>query len=141
MRDHRTVFPLDQMAYVLGVSKSNYYNFINRPISLRVFENEKLLKRTKDIFKESGDTYSSRRIHAELIEQGYSCSRPRVARLMKVHAIQVKMYKKFKKTNKQSDKPYHKGQDLIQRDFSALTPNTRWVADITFGAISNNSYF
>ncbi len=137
MRDHRTVFSLDQMAYVLGVSKSGYYDFIKRPIGLRARENEELLKKAKDIFKESSDTYGSPRIHAELIDQGYPCSRPKVARLMKAHAIQAKMYKKFKKTTKQSEKPYHKGQDLIQRDFSAPTPNARWVADITFVSISS----
>lgn len=137
MRDHRTLFSVEQMAYILGASKSGYYDFIKRPSSIRVCENEALLEKAQDIFKESNDTYGSPRVHAELMAQGYCCSRPRIARLMKAHGIQAKMYKKFKKTTKQSNKPYYKGQDLLQRDFSAPAPNTRWVADISYIAVNN----
>lgn len=51
---------------------------------------------------------------------------------MKAHSIQAKMYRKFKKTTKQSKQPYYRGQDLVQRNFTTLRPNKIWVADISF---------
>lgn len=132
MRDHRSLFSLEQMARTLGVSRSGYYNFIKRPPSARELENEKLIKKIKAIFEESYETYGSPRIHAELQEEGIFCSRRRVARLMKHHNIQAKMYKKFVKTTKRSKNSSYPTQDLVQQDFSTALPNTVWVADISF---------
>ena len=137
MKNHNTYFCIDQMARVLGVSKSGYYDFINRSPSNRVIYNEELRGKIQTIFAESYKTYGSPRVHAALIEQGYNCSRPRVARLMYAHKIQAKMYKKFKKTTIQSAKPYHRGEDLLQQNFTALVPNSVWVADISYIAVNN----
>jgi putative transposase len=131
MKNHSTYFPADQMATVLGVSRSGYYNFINRFPSKRAIYNKELFEKIQAIFVQSYNTYGSPRIHAELLEQGYNCSRPRVARLMQDNKIQAKMYKKFKKTTVQSQAPYHRGEDLVQQNFTAAAPNSIWVADIS----------
>lgn len=131
MKDYSTYFCVNQMAKVLGVSKNGYYDFVKRTPSLRARYNEELTHKIMGIFIGSYETYGSPRIHAELIEQGYNCSRPRVARLMRENKIQAKMYKKFKKTTRQSDKAYHRGEDLVQQKFSAPAPNSIWIADIS----------
>ncbi len=100
MKDHHLYFSVDQMAQVLGVSKSGYYDFLKRKPSSRNQYNQGLANKIKEIFMDSFETYGSPRIHADLVEQGYSCSRPRVARLMRAYGLQAKMYKKFKKTTK-----------------------------------------
>lgn len=125
------------MARALGVSRSGYYDFINRASSKRNLYNKELIHKIKTIFAESNEIYGSPRIHAELAEQRYSCSRPKVARLMQAAGIAAKMYKKFKKTTRQSDKPYHRGEDLIKQRFSAASPNTIWVADISYIPVNN----
>jgi putative transposase len=56
---------------------------------------------------------------------------------MKAYGIQAKMYKKFRKTTRQSDKPYHRGEDLVKQNFSASTPNSVWVADISYIPVNN----
>lgn len=137
MKDHCRFFSVEQMAHVLKVSKSGYYNFLKRPPSSRSSRQEEVLEKIKDIFKESFETYGSPRVHAELISQGYKISRPCVARLMKTHGIQAKMHKRFKKTTQQSDKPYKKGKDLVERQFSASKPNELWVADISYIPLKN----
>jgi len=137
MKKQSSYFNVDQMAEVLGVSKSGYYDFINRSPSKRAIYNEELINKIRTIFAESYETYGSPRVHAELLELGYNCSRPRVARLMHAHKIQAKMYKKFKKTTIQSDKPYHRGEDLVQQNFTSLVPNSVWVADISYIAVNN----
>lgn len=137
MKDQRNIFSLEQMARVLGVSRSGYYDFIKRPPSARELENEKLTRKIRSIFEASHETYGSPRVHAELLEEGISCSRKRVARLMKQNNIQAKMYKKFVKTTKRSEKSFYSTQDLIQQNFSTPMPNTVWVADISFIRINN----
>ncbi len=137
MRNHKSFFSLEQMAHILGVSRSGYYDFIKRLPSARELENEKLIKKIKTIFEESFETYGSPRIHAELLEERVPCSRRKVARLMKQNNLQAKMYKKFVKTTKRSKKSFYPTQDLVQQDFSPALPNTIWVADISFVWVSN----
>jgi transposase InsO family protein len=123
-------FSKGQMAKVLGVSLSGYYDFAKRLPSARTLENRKLLKHIHHIHEQSYQTYGSPRIHAALKDLGYSCSRQRVARLMKVHQIQAKMVKRknYKKPNTHSA-DY---QDLLYRNYTVNQPKTGWVADITY---------
>lgn len=137
MRNHSNYFCIDQMARTLEASRSGYYSFISRTPGKRALYNGKLLGKIKIISSESSQTYGSPRVHAELEQQGYKCSRPRVARLMRVNGIKAKTYKKFKKTTRQSDKPYHRGEDLVKQNFSVPSPNSIWVADISYIPINN----
>lgn len=137
MKNHSSYFCLDKMAQVLSVSRSGYYKSITRPLSKRAIYNEELVCKIKTIFAESNETYGSPRIHAELLEQGFACSRIRAARLMQANKIQAKMYRKFKKTTKQSDKPYHRGEDLLRQNFFISSPNKIWIADISYISINN----
>lgn len=136
MKNQKDLFSLDQMAKILGVSRSGYYDFIKRSPSKRELENAETIKRIRSIFEESRETYGSPRIHAELCEQGSPCSRRKIARLMKNNDIQAKMYRKFVKTTKRSEKTPYPPQDLIQQNFYSSLPNRVWVADITFIAIN-----
>ncbi len=124
------------MAEVLGVSRSGYYDFIKRSPSKRGLENEETVKRIRSIFEESRETYGSPRIHAELSAQRNTCSRVKVARLMKKNDIQAKMYRRFVKTTKRSENISRPTQDLVQQSFYSPLPNRVLVADITFIAIN-----
>lgn len=124
------------MAKILGVSRSGYYDFIKRSPSKRELENAETIKRIRSIFEESRETYGSPRIHVELCEQGSACSRRKIARLMKNNDIQAKMYRKFVKITKRSEKTPYPPQDLVQQNFYSSLPNRVWVADITFIAIN-----
>ena len=76
--------------------------------------------------------YGSPRIHAELKANGETCSRNRVASLMKKNGIMAKMSKRFKVTTRQAAKPSFVAPDLIQQNFKAYEPNEAWVSDITY---------
>ena len=132
MKQHVEHFPVGTMAAVLGVSKSGYYRFLQAKPSPRSQANHQLLERIKQIHQNSYETYGSPRIHAELLSMGESCSRQRVARLMRAEKIMAKMQKRFKKTTQQSGNPHFVGDDLIRQDFTATLPNEAWVSDITY---------
>ena len=132
MTQYAQHFPIGLMATVLGVSKSGYYQFLKAQPSLRSQANQHLTAQIKQIHQTSHETYGSPRIHAELLAMGESCSRQRVARLMKAEKIMAKMPKRFKKTTSQSGMPYFVGDDLIQQNFTADEPNEAWVSDISY---------
>ncbi|OJW47898.1 MAG: hypothetical protein BGO67_03135 [Alphaproteobacteria bacterium 41-28] len=132
MKQYNQEFPIERMAKVMGVSRSGYYRFLKEKQSLRDQANEQLLEKIGLIHQSSFETYGSPRIHAELKASGETCSRKRVARLMKKHGIAAKMSQSFKKTTQQSEKPYFVAADLIQQDFKADSPNEAWVSDISY---------
>jgi len=67
------------MCQVLKVSRSGYYHYIHRDISNRATENSKIVEKIKCIHKQYFGVYGSPRIYEELKDNGYSCSKPRVA--------------------------------------------------------------
>lgn len=132
MNRYEGTFRVDQMACVLGVSRSGYYAFKKRPQSRRRLENEGLLKEIRTVFKESQKTYGSPRIHASLLAQGIKVSRPRVARMMKAHGLKAKMYKRRMKRRDPSFATLSNRKDLVRRNFHVPSPNRVWVADFTY---------
>jgi putative transposase len=131
MKDHENEFRIEKMSKVFEVSRGGYYRFASAKPSMRKKENEHLLEKIRAIHKASRETYGSPRIHAELRFQGETCSRKRVARLMKKAGIEAKMKKRFKVTTKVN--PNSKAApNLLKQDFSANAPNQRWVADFTY---------
>lgn len=129
MKSHPT-FAVDQMACTLGVSRSGYYDYLKRGQSIRDHDNKKLMDAMKIIFKDSHQTYGGPRIHATLKDQGFTCSRPRVARLMKAHGLVAKMSRRVKRATKRSDK--NRQPDLVQQNFQVSAPNRVGVGDITY---------
>jgi len=133
MNNHKDKFSIEKMSKVFKISRSGYYQFIQAEPSKRSLEDERLLGKIKLIHQESRHTYGSPRIHAELRWRGETCSRKRVARLMKKSGIEAKMKKRFKITTKANPKA-KAAPNLLQQDFTADMPNQRWVADFTYVA-------
>lgn len=133
MCNHTHDFSVEKMSIAFKVSRSGYYRFIKAQPSKRSLENERLLEKIKVIHEISRKTYGSPRIHAELHFQGETCSRRRVAGLMKKAGIEAKMKKHFKITTKVDPKA-KAAPNLLKQDFTAKAPNQRWVADFTYVA-------
>ena len=74
---------------MLGVSRSGYYDWRDRPPSRRSRENATLAGKIGEIHRRSSrETYGSRRVHAELRALGIRCSGKRVERLMHQGGLQ-----------------------------------------------------
>lgn len=66
----------------------------------------------------------------ELREQGRSCSRKRVARLMQEAQLSAKRKRRRVLTTKR-DLTHPVAPHLLNREFTATEPNKKWVTDIT----------
>lgn len=80
---HQADFPVAAMCRAMGLSRSGYYGWLNRPPSARAQHDEELRARIRAIWDASGGTYGRPRIHAALRRAGYRVGQKRVARLMK----------------------------------------------------------
>lgn len=134
MKAHSQEFKIEKMAQVLGVSRCGYYEYLGRVPSQRALENRMLIEGIKKTHKDSRGTYGSPRIHAELKKQGNSCSRKRVAKLMRQEKIQAKMRKKWKVTTQPSKKAVTIAPNHLEQNFTVEAPDKVWVSDITYVA-------
>jgi len=131
IRDHRGAFPVGLMCRTLGVGSSGFYAWLKRSESPRNQENRRLLMEIKVVHEKSRKTYGSPRIHAELNENGHTCSRHRVARLMRQNGIVSKHKRKFRVTTN-SAHSFPIAENLLQRQFDVSGPGQCWVSDITY---------
>ena len=123
--------PVTVLCRVLGVSRSGYYAWRERPASARTRSNLALTDRIRTIHERSRGTYGAPRIHAELRYEGISCSRKRVARLLRCAGLHGCHRRKGPRTTRRAldSAP---APDLVRRDFVAAAPDRLWVADITY---------
>jgi putative transposase len=131
MKDHSSEFRVRKMADVLDVSRSAYFAWLKREESNRSKENIRLLSRIRDVHTRSHGIYGSRRITAALRNEGQSCSKNRVARLMRKASIVSRMRRKFKITT-HSKHSLSKAENLVRQNFNVDRPNRLWVSDITY---------
>jgi hypothetical protein len=133
VRDHAVEFPVAVICRVIEVSRSGYYRWFDRPQSLRRIADARLQADIRTEFKASKETYGRDRMQEALKANGISCGRNRVIRLMKEADLKPKQVKKFKATTN-SNHTLPVAENLLNRDFTADRPNSKWVADITYGA-------
>jgi putative transposase len=131
MQTYSGVWRIEEMAKLLGVSRSGYYAYCRRKPSLREQEQKMLTERIAQAYLQSRGTYGSPRIHAQLHAEGINCSRPRIARLMKKAGIAAKMQRLFKRTTRVEEKKIP-APNILNQDFNAVAPNKKWAADVSY---------
>jgi putative transposase len=115
----------------MKVSRSGYYEWLNRPISDRSKENKELTKMIKEIFIQNRNIYGTRRIAKKLAENSIFVSRRRIGKLMAVAGLFCKTKRKFRvTTDSKHNKPI--SPNLLNRQFDVIRPDTHWVGDITY---------
>lgn len=116
------------LCQALDVSESGYYSWKNRKASQHCREDARLAAEIQQIFLDHRCLYGSPRIHAVLKERGIQTSRKRVVRLMQQLGLYAQVKRQHKPTTK-SDPRAHFAPNLLQREFHAHEPNTKWVTD------------
>ena len=87
---------MPEVCRTLNLSRSAFYAWRQAKTTLREDHDRRLLPEVQRIFHKHRRRYGSRRIVEELRDQGQSCGRRRVAKLMKnqgLRAIQPKSFK------------------------------------------------
>ena len=119
------------MCDVFLVSRSGYYNWLDRQPSSRSVRHESLVSRIEALHEACFEIYGSPRIHQDLVDEGEVIGVNTVAMLMKRNNIRSKVYKRFVVTTN-SRHSLAIAPNLLERDFETTKPNEKWVSDVTF---------
>jgi putative transposase len=124
-------YPVRMLCRVLQVSTSGFYAWKAREPSDRQKEDRVLSAKVVEIFHANRQTYGSPRIQAELVEEGHSVARKRVARLMAEQGLQAVIPRRFRLTT-DSNHDHPVAENVLDRDFAPENPNEAWAGDITY---------
>jgi len=130
MRDHLNSHSKSLMSRVMGVSRSGFNKWLNRPDSVRAQRKAKYAQRVKETFEEFEAAYGAPRITQELNALGYACSENYIAGIMTEQGIRARNGKGFK-YSRHSLTMNNVSDNLLWRDFHAEKTNEKWTSDIT----------
>jgi putative transposase len=118
------------MCRLLGVAPSGYYAWLKNPKSDRAKEDTRLLRLIRASFKASQGVYGAPRVFLDLREAGETCSKHRVARLMRENNIRAQPG--YRTRRYIAGKPAELIPNLVKRNFNVSLPDKVWVTDITY---------
>lgn len=122
--------------FLLGVSLSWFYKWIHRaddPAGLYTDTDRRHAEldcAVAEAFKVAKGLHGSPRLVADLRDLGWQVSEKTVADSMRRQGLVARRIKRRNGLTKQ-DKAAPKFPDLVKRDFTASTPNCKWVGDMT----------
>jgi transposase InsO family protein len=122
---------VEEKCRVLGVTKQGYYQWkrsLDRP-----YKYAALLARILAVLEEDPENvenYGARRVCLRLGQLGYDDSYSTVYRVMKANGL---LQKKKRKPNGITKEDYEaqKSENLLRQDFTAESPNSKWLTDIS----------
>jgi putative transposase len=120
------------MCKLFKVSRSGYYDWIDRKPSRRLLEYQQVRQQIQMIYQYSKRRYGSPKIAEELRDRGWSVSRPRVARIMRSEGIRSITCKKFRGATTDSNHSLPVAENILNRNFKANREGQKWVSDITY---------
>lgn len=129
---HRGIWPVDVQCEALGVSRSGFYAWCDRPQSARARSDVALLHTIRASFLASDSTYGARRMLDEVRAAGHTCGRAPVARLMRAAGLFARPQRRARPTDTGDRAPHLVAPNTLDRDFTAAAPNQKWVADFTY---------
>ena len=126
---HREQYPVLVMCQFFAVSRSGYYSFVNR---MSHPEKDAALAET---IRQQQDkcfhTYGYRRMWQWLKNsQGIYRNPKTILRIMKKYGLlsEIRRRRKWQQMGQQ----VHKYKNLLNREFHAESPNSKWVTDISY---------
>ena len=125
---HRTEYPVAVMCEFFAVSRSGYYAFVHR---LGKPEKDAALAGLIAQQRErSFRPYGHRRMWLWLKSRNIFCNPKTVLRIMKKYDLlsEIRRRRKWQQMGQQ----VHKYKNLLNREFHADKPNSKWVTDISY---------
>lgn len=118
------------MCRKLEVSRSGFYAWVKRPLSLHAQGDERLRRHIEEHFEQSYGVYGSPRIHALLRRQGQRVGRKRVARIMRELRLKARANHIYKRLP--GAVTCRLGIPNAARERAVTAPNQVWRGDITY---------
>jgi len=124
-------YPISRMCRWLAVSRSGFYEWRSRPVSVTAMRRASLMVKITTVFEESDETYGYRRVTAELVRKGVRAGEELVRGLMRQMGLVACQPRPWRFSLTQGG-PAGPIPDLVDRDFTAAVPGAKMVGDITY---------
>jgi putative transposase len=132
MKKYSSDFSVERMAYVLGVSRSGYYEFLTRPEnSSRSGKRMRFDADVRAIYNENRSCYGSEKIRHAFINREQKHSRRRIADSMRRQGLRMKVRRPWKTTT-DSKHSFPIAENILNRKFMVSAPDQVYVTDITY---------
>jgi transposase InsO family protein len=132
MKSLSSEYPLVELCQALGLSRSGYYNWLQRPESRRAKANREVLSKISVLHEENRRCYGSPRMTHALRRQGLRIGKNRVARLMRTQGIRAKSKRPFRPRTTDSRQAERIAPNRLKELPVLNRPDQAWVADITY---------
>jgi putative transposase len=128
IKAHGHEYGVQTMCRVLEVARSGYYGWLKQPVSKRAQEDARLLRLIRASFVASHGIYGAPRVFLDLREAGETCSKHRVARLMRSSGLRAQPG--FRIRGRVAGKASVLIPNLLQREFLTQSHRlVRWSVD------------
>jgi putative transposase len=131
VEEHSRRVPVDRLCRLLRVTSRGFRAWRNRPVSKRQRYDMVLLAHIREQHHLSLGSYGRPRMTQELKEIGLQVGHRRVGRLMRVNGFRIVRTCKYKATT-DSNHHFNIAPNLLDRNFHADQPNSKWAGDITY---------
>jgi putative transposase len=129
---NRCRWGVEPICSALQIAPSTFYAALGRTQSRRSQRDEQLKVDIERVHRENFGVYGIEKVWRQLKREGVEVGRDRVARLMDDLDLEGVVRGKRKRITTVSAEVDTRPADLVERDFSADAPNTKWVADLTY---------
>lgn len=123
--------PVELSCELLGVSRAAYYRWLSGKKCARELENEKIAEIVEKIHTENPDK-GYRRIKDDLAhDHKLNVNEKRVLRICR--SLDIKSTIKYRNNGctRQAANPQHIADNVLNRQFHASAPNSKWLTDVT----------
>ena len=129
---HRQIYATTMMCELLSVSRSGLNAARGRSPSQRSSDDMRLVEEIRAGHRRHRGCYGRRRMAPEVSAvRGSAVNHKRVGRLMREYGLQSHKRRRFRVVTTDSKHPHPVAPNVLGRDFEAVAPNQKWLADIT----------
>jgi transposase InsO family protein len=134
IKEHVVAFQgrLALLCRALGVTRQGYYAWKKRLPGKRAQRKKELVTKVKETHQRSRQTYGSPRVFRELKAEQVKISENTVAKYMREESLSARSPKPFRPQTTDSDHAEPVAENQLQQEFVRATPDTGYVADITY---------
>ena len=125
---HRDEYPISVMCKFFEVSRSGYYDFVNK--LGRPDPNAELAEKIRQCQIITDKTYGYRRVRKWLLDRNIQRNPKTILKIMKKYGLlsEIRRHRKWANLGQQ----VYRYENLLNRQFRADRPNTKWVTDISY---------
>ena len=124
-------YPISALCELGKVSRAGYYKWINRDTPEYEVEIDRIAAVVEDIHIESPDT-GYRRIRDDLERyHGIKVNDKKVLRICRKKGIKSTIKYSNNGCTRQADNPQFIAENILNREFTADSPNQKWLTDVT----------